>query len=57
MTSASPAVSSTPDRAFGGRQPPWSNEAEQAVLCAMMLSQDAALQAAEIPDDSMFYRE
>jgi len=57
MTSASPAVSSTPDRAFGGRQPPWSNEAEQAVLCAMMLSQDAALQAAEILDDSMFYRE
>ncbi|HEU5467205.1 MAG TPA: replicative DNA helicase [Gemmatimonadales bacterium] len=57
MTSASPAVSSTPDRTFGGRQPPWSNEAEQAVLCAMMLSQDAALSAVEVLDDTMFYRE
>ena len=57
MTSASPAVSSTPDRAFGGRQPPWSSEAEQAVLGAMLLDQDAALKATELLDDAAFYRE
>jgi len=57
MTSASPAVSSTADRGFAGRQAPWSNEAEQAVLGAMLLDQDAALKAAELLDDSMFYKE
>src|SRR5467141_1492506 len=59
MTSASPAVSSTAERSseFAGRQAPWSNEAEQAVLGAMLLDQDAALKAAEVLDDSMFYRE
>jgi replicative DNA helicase len=56
MTSASPAVSST-ERDFAGRQAPWSNEAEQAVLGAMLLDQDAALKAAELLDDTMFYRE
>jgi replicative DNA helicase len=60
MTSASPAVSSaerpsSPELA--GRQAPWSNEAEQAVLGAMLLDQDAALKAAELLDDTMFYRE
>jgi replicative DNA helicase len=60
MTSVSPAVSSTAERGsadFTGRQAPWSNEAEQAVLGAMLLDQDAALKAAEILDDTMFYRE
>jgi len=57
MTSASPAVSSTTDREYAGRQAPWSNEAEQAVLGAMLLDQDAALKAAEMLDDTMFYRE
>src|SRR3989449_2991436 len=58
MTSVSPAVSS-PERSpeFAGRQAPWSNEAEQAVLGAMLLDQDAALKAAELLDDTMFYRE
>ena len=56
MTSVSPAVSST-DREVAGRQPPWSSEAEQAVLGAMLLDQDAALKAAELLDDTMFYRE
>src|SRR2546430_15881206 len=58
MTSVSPAVSS-PERSpeFAGRQAPWSNEAEQAVLGAMLLDQDAALEAAEVLDDTMFYRE
>ncbi len=32
-------------------------DAEQAVLAAMMLDQDAALKAAEILDDTMFYKE
>ena len=56
MTSVSPAVSST-EREYAGRQAPWSNEAEQAVLGAMLLDQDAALKAAELLDDSMFHRE
>jgi hypothetical protein len=38
-------------------QAPWSNEAEQAVLGAMLLDQDAVLKAAAILDDTMFYRE
>jgi replicative DNA helicase len=58
MTSVSPAVSSTEHRPeYAGRQAPWSNEAEQAVLGAMLLDQDAALKAAELLDDTMFYRE
>src|ERR1044072_958153 len=56
MTSVSPLASSPPEE-FAGRQTPWSNEAEQAVLGAMMLDQDAALKAAEILDDTMFYNE
>src|SRR3989440_12286470 len=55
MTSVSPLASSTTE--FAGRQTPWSNEAEQAVLGAMLLDQDAALKAAEVLDDTMFYRE
>src|SRR5437867_4177534 len=58
MTSASPAVSSAEHTSeFTGRQTPWSNEAEQAVLGAMLLDQDAALKAAELLDDTVFYRE
>src|SRR5258708_86004 len=58
MTSASPAVSSAERSSeFTGRQTPWSNEAEQAVLGAMLLDQDAALKSAELLDDTMFYRE
>ena len=59
MTSVSPAASSTakPSDPFGGRQPPYSPEAEQAVLGAMLLDADAALRAAETLEDWMFYRE
>src|SRR5258707_504534 len=63
MTSVSQLASSTTERPgagageWAGRQTPWSNEAEQAVLGAMMLDQDAALKAAEILDDTMFYKE
>jgi replicative DNA helicase len=57
MTSASPTVSSTADLDVAGRRTPWSNDAEQAVLGAMLLDQDAALKAAEFLDDTMFYKE
>jgi replicative DNA helicase len=59
MTSVSPLASSKAERSseYAGRQAPWSNEAEQAVLGAMLLDQDAALKAAEILDDTMFYKE
>jgi replicative DNA helicase len=59
MTSVSPAASSTakPPDPFAGRSAPYSAEAEQAVLSAMMLDADAALRAAENLDDWMFYAE
>ena len=56
MTSVSPDNFSTADT-YVGRSAPWSQEAEQAVLGAMLLDQDAALRAAELVDDTMFYRE
>jgi len=56
MTSVSQDNYSTADP-YVGRSAPWSQEAEQAVLGAMLLDQDAALRAAELVDDSMFYRE
>src|SRR5215467_8482005 len=55
MTSASPDSLLTAEPAL--RSAPWSPEAEQAVLGAMMLDQDAALRAAELLDHSLFYRE
>ncbi|HZF66416.1 MAG TPA: replicative DNA helicase, partial [Gemmatirosa sp.] len=39
------------------RRPPYSEEAEQAVLGAMLLDTDAIMRAAEHVDDTMFYRE
>ncbi len=42
---------------FGGRQPPYVVEAEQAVLAAMLLDAEAALSGAALLDDAMFYRE
>lgn len=56
MTSVSPDSYSNAD-AYVGRAAPWSAEAEQAVLGAMLLDQDGALRASELLDDSMFYRE
>jgi replicative DNA helicase len=56
MTSVSPDNYSTADP-YVSRAAPWNPEAEQAVLGAMLLDQDAALRAAELVDDSMFYRE
>jgi replicative DNA helicase len=59
MTSASPDASTTakPSDPFGGRQPPYSAEAEQAVLGAMLLDQQAALDACELLNETLFYRE
>jgi len=56
MTSVSPDNYSTADP-YVSRSAPWNPEAEQAVLGAMLLDQDAALRAAELVDDAMFYRE
>lgn len=59
MTSALPDASTTakPSDPFGGRQPPYSAEAEQAVLGAMLLDQQAALDACELLNETLFYRE
>jgi len=57
--SSSPAeysIAPAPD-AFRDRRPPYSEEAEAAVLGAMLMDQDAVLRAAEHVDDTMFYRE
>ncbi len=56
MTSVSPDSSSIADT-YTARAVPWSQEAEQAVLGAMLLDQDAALLATELVQDDMFYRE
>ena len=42
---------------YSERRPPYSEDAEQAVLSAMLMDQDAILRATEFVDDSMFYRE
>ncbi len=55
MTSVSPDSFSTVEQSL--RSAPWSPDAEQAVLGAMLIDQDAALRAAEILDHSMFYKE
>ncbi|MEE8572074.1 MAG: replicative DNA helicase [Gemmatimonadota bacterium] len=58
MTSVSHASSShgTADPQ-AARQTPWSEEAEQAVLGAMLLDQDAALKAAQLLSDTAFHRD
>ncbi len=55
MTSGLPDSLLTAEPTLRGA--PWSQEAEQAVLGAMILDQDAALRAAELVDHSMFYKE
>ena len=42
---------------YSDRRPPYSEEAEQAVLSAMLIDQDAVLRAVEHVDDTMFYAE
>jgi replicative DNA helicase len=52
--SIAPSLSRDP---FRDRQPPYSEDAEQAVLSAMLMDQDAVVRAGELVDDSMFYAE
>src|SRR5688500_15865294 len=42
---------------FRERRPPYSEDAEQAVIGAMLIDAEAILRAAEFVDDTMFYRE
>src|SRR4051794_13788196 len=42
---------------YGDRRPPYSEDAEQAVLAAMLIDQDAVMRAVEVVDDTMFYAE
>jgi replicative DNA helicase len=52
------STASPPARdAFRDRRPPFSEDAEQAVLAAMMMDRNAIVRAAEFVDDTMFYRE
>ncbi|MEK7668762.1 MAG: replicative DNA helicase, partial [Gemmatimonadota bacterium] len=51
------STTAKPSDPFGGRQPPYSAEAEQAVLGAMLLDQQAALDAVGLLDETLFYRE
>jgi replicative DNA helicase len=39
------------------RRPPYSQDAEEAVLSAMLIDQDAVMRAVELLDDTMFYAE
>ena len=57
MTSVSRVDSSTSTEGPTLRQAPWSPEAEQAVLGAMLLDPDAALKGAELLNDTSFYRD
>jgi replicative DNA helicase len=58
MSSSPAEYSIAPSRdAYRDRRPPYSEDAEQAVLGAMLMDQDAVLRAAEFVDDTMFYRE
>ena len=51
---AAPSLARDPYR---DRRPPYSEDAEQAVLGAMLMDADAVMRAAEYVDDTMFYRE
>ena len=42
---------------FRDRRPPWSEDAERAVLAAMLLSVEAIITAGELVAEDMFYRE
>ncbi|MBI4499690.1 MAG: replicative DNA helicase [Gemmatimonadetes bacterium] len=57
MTSVSPVESSTLAESAAGRPAPWSQEAEQSVLGAMMLDNDAALKGAQLLQVASFYQE
>ena len=46
-----------PPSAFTDRTPPYSAEAEMAVLGGMLIDQEAVVRAVEVVDDTMFHRE
>jgi replicative DNA helicase len=46
-----------PPDAFADRRPPWSEDAERAVLAAMLLSGDAIVTVLELVSEDSFYRE
>ena len=52
--SIAPALARDPYR---DRRPPYSEDAEQAVISAMLIDGDAVLRAVETVDDTMFYAE
>jgi replicative DNA helicase len=51
---AAPSLGRDPYR---DRRPPYSEDAEQAVLAAMLMDADAVARVVEVLDDGMFYRE
>jgi replicative DNA helicase len=51
---ATPSLGRDPYR---DRRPPYSEDAEQAVLAAMLMDADAVARVIELVDDGMFYRE
>jgi replicative DNA helicase len=58
MSSSPAEFSIAPPRdAYRDRRPPYSPEAETAVIAAMLMDQDAILRATEHVDDTMFYVE
>jgi replicative DNA helicase len=61
MSSSSVEYSIAPTQSardpYGDRQPPWSEDAEQAVISAMLMDADAIMRATEHVDDTMFYKE
>jgi len=60
MMSSSPveySIASPPRDPYRERRPPYSEDAEQAVIAAMLMDADAIMRAAEYVDDTMFYRE
>jgi replicative DNA helicase len=55
--SIAPAAPSAGRDPYRDRRPPYSEDAEQAVLAAMLMDPDAIMRAAEFVDDTMFYAE
>jgi len=51
------SIASPPRDPYKDRRPPYSEDAEQAVVAAMLMDADAIMRAAEYVDDTMFYRE
>src|SRR5687767_9421270 len=57
MSTVSPIVPRIAPAPFADRSPPYSAEAELAVLGGMLIDADALTRAIEVVDDTMFYRE